>query len=107
MKNFESEKMFVESFSANVKNGEKNFYVNGTQFTCTGMEKNSSKQAIYTVKLDGWTEFKKLTMPGLKKVLGVAYTAPRNFVGGEKKKRLSVSRQTKKLRQRRKWPLTV
>ena len=84
MKNFESEKMFVESFSADVKNGETEFVVNEKQFTCTGMEKNASKQAVYTVKLDGQTDFKKFTMPGLKKVLGVAYTAPRNFAGGEK-----------------------
>ena len=84
MKQYESEKMFVESFSADVKNGEKNFSVNGKQFTCTGMEKNASKQAVYSVKLEGWTEYKKLTMPGFKKVLGVTYTAPRNFGGGEK-----------------------
>lgn len=85
MKNFESEKTFVENFSADVKNGEKEFAVNGKLFTCAGMEKNSSKQAVYTVKLDGWTEYKKMTMPGLKKVLGVEYTAPRNFAGGERK----------------------
>lgn len=84
MKEFKDEKSFVEEFSANVKNGEKNFSVNGKQFYCAGMEKNSSKQAVYSVKLAGWTEFKKLTMPGLKKVLGVAYTAPRNFAGDKK-----------------------
>ena len=85
MKEFKDEKSFVEEFSANVKNGEKEFAVNGTKFECTGMEKNASKQSVYTVKLDGQTDFKKLTMPGLKKVLGVEYTAPRNFAGGEKK----------------------
>lgn len=84
MKEFKDEKSFVEEFSANVKNGETEFAVNGTKFECTGMEKNSSKQAVYAVKLDGQTVLKKFTMPGLKKVLGVAYTAPRNFGGGEK-----------------------
>ena len=84
MKSFESEKVFVEEFASNVKNGETEFAVNGKNFTCVSMEKNASKQAVYTVKIDGQTEYKKLTMPGLKKVLGVEYTAARNF-GGEKK----------------------
>lgn len=84
MKTFNTEREFVENFATDVKGGETEFTVNGKSFTCVSMEKNASKQAVYTVKLDGQTEFKKLTMPGLKKVLGVEYTAPRNFAGGEK-----------------------
>lgn len=84
MKTFNTEREFVENFATDVKSGETEFTVNGKSFNCAGMEKNSSKQAVYTIQLDGWTEPKKLTMPGLKKVLGVEYTAKRNFAGGEK-----------------------
>ena len=68
---YENEKMFVENFAKHVKT-EKNFCVNGKEFTAEYAGKNSGAQAVYYVEIDGLK--KNMNITQLKKRLGVTYT---------------------------------
>lgn len=71
MKTYKSEKEFTEMFAKDVNSGEREYNVNGIEFSVSGKSVNSSKAAVYAVNINGTD--KAVTIVQLKKLLGVEY----------------------------------